>query len=135
MLFEASNVILELKYIMLDKNICESFENFFKSKQIQIKNIFCTSYINSIGLINKLDVSGFNSFIDIGFKKSSLTIFEDKKLIYLGYTHIAGDNITKDINKILKIDYRTAEAKKFKFSKKNIVEMDLLKQIIQYIVY
>ena len=38
-------------------------------------------------------------------------------------THIGGDHITKDISKILKIDYRTAEAKKLKFSKNKITKI------------
>ncbi len=104
-------------------------------KHISVNQIFCTSYFKSLGLIKKFSISGYNSFIDIGFKKSSLSIFNNDKFLFMNNTHIGGDHITKDISKILKIDYRTAEAKKIKFSKnkhyKNINnENRLLKKII-----
>ena len=112
---EASKVTIELKFITVDKEICDFLKDLFFKKHISLKNIFCTSYIKSLGLINKIGISGYSSFIDIGLKKSSLTIFEDNKLLYINNTHIGGDHITRDIGKILNIDYRPAESKKLKF--------------------
>ena len=48
-------------------------------------------------------MTGYSSFIDIGLKKSSLSIFKNNKLLYLNNTHIGGDHITRDISKILKV--------------------------------
>ena len=132
---EVSKANVELKIIMINKKTCDSIKNLFIKKHISLKNIFCTSYIKSLGLINKIGISGYSSFIDIGLKKSSLTIFKDDKLLYLNNTHIGGDHITKDISKVLKIDYRKAEAKKIKFSKNNQFkdnnkDNELLKKII-----
>ena len=132
---EASKVTIELKFIMINKKVCDFVEELFLKKHITLKNIFCSSYIKSLGLINKSEISGYSSFIDIGLKKSSLTIFENDKLLYLNNTHIGGSHVTKDISKVLKIDYRKAEAKKLKFSKNNQdephdKEQELLKQII-----
>ena len=55
--------------------------------------------------------------------------------MHINNTHIGSEHITKDICKILKIDYRTAESKKLKFYKNNNSnnisnEDDLLKKII-----
>ena len=119
---EASKVTIELKFITVDKEICDFLKDLFFKKHISLKNIFCTSYIKSLGLINKIGISGYSSFIDIGLKKSSLAIFKEDKLLYLNNTHISGDHITKDISKVLKIDYRTAEAQKFKFSKNKKID-------------
>ncbi len=132
---KSSKVNLEIKFILIDKITYDFFKNLFLKKHISLSSIFCKSYIKSLGLINKLDISGYNSFIDIGLKKSCLTIFKDKTLLYINYTHIGGDYITKDISKILKIDYRQAESKKIKFFKKNnkeniINEDEFLKKII-----
>ena len=132
---EGSKVIVELKFILISKNICDQLKNLFLKKHIKLKSILCTSYIRSLGLISKLDISGYNSFIDIGLKKSCLTIFENNKLLFINNTHISGDHITKDISKLLKIDYRTAESKKIKFYKNNLLgndlsENELLKKII-----
>ena len=132
---EGSKVIVELKFILISKNICDQLKNLFLKKHIKLKSILCTSYIRSLGLISKLDISGYNSFIDIGLKKSCLTIFENNKLLFINNTHISGDHITKDISQLLKIDYRIAESKKIKFYKNNLLgndlsENELLKKII-----
>ena len=131
----ANLVCVDLKFILISKKTCDDVKNLLFKKHISVNQIFCTSYFKSLGLIKKFSISGYNSFIDIGFKKSSLSIFNNDKFLFMNNTHIGGDHITKDISKILKIDYRTAEAKKIKFSKnkhyKNINnENRLLKKII-----
>ena len=77
---EAHKVIIDLKFILIEKNVCENFKKLFLQKHITIKNIFCTSYIKSLEIINKNQISGYSSFIDIGLNKSSLSIFKDNKL-------------------------------------------------------
>ena len=132
---QASKITIELKFIIINKKIFDLIKDLFSKKHISLKKIFCASYIKSLGLINKIGITGYSSFIDIGLKKSSLSIFRENKLLYLNNIHIGGDHITKDISKILKIDYRTAEAKKLKFSKNikldtEIENEKLLKKII-----
>ena len=128
---KVNKVTLELKFIMINKKLCDTLKNLFFSKHISLKEIFCISYIKSSGLIERLNISGYSSFIDIGHKKSSLTIFKDNKILYLNNISVGGDHITKDISKILNLDYRKAEAKKIKFSKNNIAKEDeLLKNVI-----
>ncbi len=129
------NLVIELKFILINKSNLDFVRNLLLKKHISIKNIFCTSYLKSLGLLNKLNIRDYTSFIDIGLKKSSLTIFNDKKLLFLNNTHIGGHHITKDISQVLNIDYRKAEAEKLKFSKKNKIEnnsedKELLKNII-----
>ena len=114
-----SDVIIELKFIVIQKKVYDTFKKLFSKNQISLKNTFCVSYIKSLGIINKMGIIGYSSFIDIGLNKSSLTIFYNNKLLYLNSTHIGGNHITNDIKKILNIDYRKAEAKKIKFSKNN----------------
>ncbi len=132
---QASKITIELKFIIINKKNFDLIKDLFSKKHIYLKKIFCASYIKSLGLINKIGITGYSSFIDIGLKKSSLSIFRENKLLYLNNIHIGGDHITKDISKILKIDYRTAEAKKLKFSKNikldtEIENEKLLKKII-----
>ncbi len=132
---EAHKVTIDLKFIMIDKKIYDFIKNLFSKKHISLKTIYCTTYIKSLGLIKKKEISGYSSFIDIGLKKSSLAIFKDYKLLYLNNTYVGADHITKDISKILKINYRKAEAQKIKFSKNNELEyenneQELLKKII-----
>ena len=131
----ASKVVVETKFILIDKKFFQKIRDLFIKKHISLKSFFCISYIKSLGYIKKLEITGYNSFIDIGLNKSSLTIFKDSKLLYINNIHIGGDHITKDISKILNINYRTAESKKLKFFKKNLNkgvlnEDELLKKII-----
>ncbi len=114
---EANNVVLEVKFIMIEKKIFENLKNIFFKNHISLIDTFCTTYIKSLGFVNKNNISEKTAFIDIGFSKSSLAIFKNQKLLYLNNIHIGGDHITKDISKVLKLDYRKAEAWKKKFSK------------------
>ena len=132
---ESSKAIVNLKFILVDKKVYDSIKKLFLKKHISLESVFCTSYIKSLGLINKLNISGYSSFIDIGLKKSSIAIFRDNNLLYLNNTHVGGDHITRDISKILKLDYRTSEARKLQFYKNNfeentLMEDQLLKKII-----
>ena len=132
---ESSKATVNLKFILVDKKVYDSIKKLFLKKHISLESVFCTSYIKSLGLINKLNISGYSSFIDIGLKKSSIAIFRDNNLLYLNNTHVGGDHITRDISKILKLDYRTSEARKLQFYKNNfeentLMEDQLLKKII-----
>ena len=121
-IIEAQKVTIDLKFVLIEKKTCDLIRELFLKKHITLKSIYCTSYIKSLEIIKKNQISGYVSFIDIGLKKSSLTIFQDSKLLYLNNTYIGGHHITNDIVKVLNLDYRKAEAEKFKFSKSNKCE-------------
>ena len=66
---EVYKVTIELKFIMINKKIFDEIKNLFSSQHISVPNIFCASYVKTLGLIDKLSISGNFAFIDIGFKK------------------------------------------------------------------
>ena len=66
---KAQDVILQLKFIMINKIDINHIKNLLLKKHISLKNIYCSSYIKSFGLIKKLEIYNYISFIDIGFKK------------------------------------------------------------------
>ncbi len=133
---ETYKATLEIKFIIIKKKKYEEIKKIFIKKHIVPKEIYCASYLKALGIIKKIDTSGFTSFIDIGLNKSSLSIFKNKKFLYINNIHIGGEHITKDISKVLNIDYRKAEAEKLKFSKNekleinNFKDKELLKNII-----
>ena len=96
---EVYKVTIELKFIMINKKIFDEIKNLFSSQHISVPNIFCASYVKTLGLIDKLSISGNFAFIDIGFKKSSILIFNDKKLLYINNIRIGGDSVTKIFQK------------------------------------
>ena len=50
----SSNLIIELKFILIDKKISNKLKELLK-KHIAVKNIFCTSFIKSEGLTKNLE--------------------------------------------------------------------------------
>ena len=132
---EVKNVILELKFILISDKDLDFIRKLLLKKHISLSNIFCASYIKSLDKTKNIDSTNYNAFIDIGLKKSSLSILKDNKLLYLNNTHVGGEHITKDISKVLKIDLRNAEAEKIKFSKiskikNNLKDKTLIKDVI-----
>ena len=122
---EIKDIKADFKIICFSKKVIKFLKNDFNKININVTNFFCASYVKTLGLIDKLSISGNFAFIDIGFKKSSILIFNDKKLLYINNIRIGGDSVTKDISKILNLDYRHAEAEKLKFSKTNKIESNL----------
>ena len=67
---------------MISKKIYYDIKNYFIKIIYHLKNVFCTSYIKSLGLIKKLRISDLQFFHRYWFKKSSLSIFKIIKLLY-----------------------------------------------------
>ena len=110
------------------------------------------SYLKSQSYLSKLNLDKV-SFLDIGYERSSLVTYENKKLKYINSINVGSHNITKDISKIFKIEEDHAEKIKKLFNKsetefsynnnrdinlslkeiitKNI-SIDLLKQVVLY---
>tara|TARA_A100001015_G_C14986051_1_gene711577 strand:+ start:94 stop:1260 length:1167 start_codon:yes stop_codon:yes gene_type:complete len=146
-------LILDLKFICLKKSLINSLSNKFKENNLNIQNIYCSSYVKSI-LYNKNFENKKNLiFLDIGYERTKALFFYDNKFQFFNSIPIGGNNITKDISKVLKLDLNYSEDLKMIFNKnekdisfnknstnntnlyselieKNI-SIDLLKQIIE----
>ena len=103
---------------------------------ISINQIFCASYAKSLNYKDNFPLIKERSFIDIGFNKTSITCYDNNKIIFLGVLPIGGNHITKDISKILKIDLHEAEKIKLYFDKdQNFltdkgISLDLIQKLI-----
>jgi len=113
-------VSLDIIFICLSSELVLSFKNIFSELNISINQIICSSYAKSINYKNNLDLTGEVSFIDIGFKKTSIISFNNDKLIFLDVLPIGGNHITKDISLVLKIDINEAEKLKLNFETNNL---------------
>ena len=150
---KTKSLILELKFICLKKSSINKLSNKFKKNNLNILNIYCSSYIKSI-LYNKNFKNKNNLiFLDIGYERTSALFFYDKKFKFLNTIPIGGNNITKDISNVLKLDLDYSEDLKIEFNKnendknsnknstnefniyseliKKNISIDLLKQIIE----
>ena len=141
------SLILEIKFICLSKLIVKNISELFKKNNLNISNIFCTSYVKSIFYKKSLSTENNYIFLDIGFERTSAWFFKYKKLYFFYSVSIGGNHITKDISKILKLNKEYSEDLKTKFNldenesfyNRNInneineknIPVDLLKQIIK----
>ena len=88
----------------------------FSKCNLEITNIFCSSYLKSISYFAKLNKKDI-SFLDIGLNKTNLIIYKDKKIVSISSIPIGGLSITKDIAKIFEINITDAEKIKKLFNK------------------
>ncbi len=146
------SLILEIKFICLNKIYIEDITNKFKKNNLKILNLYCSSFVKTISCKSKFEMEDYIIFIDIGFERSSSFIFNKDKLEFFKSIPIGGNNITKDISKVLKLNFDYSENLKIKFNKlenniyfsKNFnqnnpyseisgknISVDLLKQVIE----
>tara|TARA_B110000483_G_scaffold214523_1_gene264440 strand:+ start:1293 stop:2399 length:1107 start_codon:yes stop_codon:yes gene_type:complete len=108
-------ISLDLLFICLPTDLVLYFKNIFSKFNILVNQIICSSYAKSINYKDKLNLNGYTSFIDVGFNKTSIISYFNDKILSLNVLPIGGNNITKDISKILEIDLETSEQKKRNF--------------------
>ena len=147
------SLILDLKFICLKKSLINNLLNKFKENNLNILNIYCSSYVKSIFYKKNIATQNNIIFLDIGYQRTSALFFNNNKFQFFNSVPIGGNNITNDISKILKLDVNYSEYLKIKFNKgkneipfnKNLVNdrnlyqdiveknisADLLKQIIE----
>ena len=143
----------EFKIICLPKRLITDIKNDFAKDNIQIIDIYCTSYIKSLSYNKKINSEKI-AFIEIGLKRASLILLSNYKLEVFHTIPIGSLHITKDISNVLNVDFDEAENIKKFFNKsetefsynnqnntnsisiKNIlnknISIDTLKQVILY---
>lgn len=111
-----NNIKIDFKILCFPKNIINYIKNSFKKNNINITNFFCTSYIKSKSYLKNLNFKNA-SFLDIGFEKTSLICFLNKKLKFIQVIPIGGNHITKDISNVFNLSLDEAEKIKRLFNK------------------
>ena len=133
---ECNFISLDILFICLPSDLVLHFKNIFSKSNILVNQIICSSYAKSINYKNNLNLNGQLSFIDIGFNKVSIICYINEKILSLDVLPIGGNNITKDISKILGIDLEKSEHKKRNFDQylktynNNDVSIEVLQKII-----
>jgi len=150
---KTKSLILELKFICLNKSIIKNLSNKFKENNLNISSIYCSSYVKSNFYKKSINTSNNFIFLDIGYERTSALFFNNNKFQFINSVPIGGNNITKDISKVLKLDVNYSENLKIKFNKdeneisfnknsasdlnlyreikKKNIQIDILKQIIE----
>ncbi len=148
-----NNIKVDFKLICFPKIFIQKIRDDFIKNNLNITNIFCSSYVKSQSYVKKLSKNKI-FFLDIGLRRSSIILFENKKLKFIETIPIGGLHITRDISKIFKISEVDSEKLKKSFNKtdtefsykKNTLQdrlitqeiinknisLDLLKKVILY---
>ena len=110
-------ISLDIFFICLPTDLVLYLKNIFSKSNILVDQILCSSYAKSINYKNNLNSTGYVSFIDVGFNKTSIISYLNEKILSFDVLSIGGNHITKDISKILEIDLKQAEWIKMNFDK------------------
>ena len=110
-------LILEIKFICLNKIIVDEISSKFKNNNLKIINLYCSSYVKTINYMRRLNHKNYIFFLDTGFERSSSLIFNMNKFDFFKSIPLGGNNVTKDISQVLKLDPEYSEDLKIKFNK------------------
>ena len=108
-------ISLDILFICLPADLILYFKKIFSKTNILVDQIICSSYAKSINYKDNLNLSGHTSFIDIGFKKTSIISYFNNKILSLDVLPIGGNHLTKDISKVLGLDLEKSEKAKRNF--------------------
>ena len=104
-----NTLIIELKFICFADQIWKSLQDSFKSNYLNIDNLYCSSYVRSSSYNSLFDDFNKKVILDIGYGKSSITVFQDNRILYFNILPVGGRHITNDISILLKINQDDAE--------------------------
>ena len=112
------SLILEIKFICLNKILIDNISTIFKKNNLKILNLYCSSYVKSLNYKNKFDNKNYIIFLDIGYERTTGLIFNNYKFDFFKSVPLGGNHITKDISRVLKLNLDYSEDLKIKFNKK-----------------
>ena len=110
-------LILEIKFICLKKTLIDDIKNTFKKNNLNVLNIFCSSYIKSISYKKKSRSNNPLIFLDVGYERTSSLVFNNGIFEFFKSIPLGGNHISKDIAKVLNISFEYSEDLKIKFNK------------------
>ena len=71
--------------------------------------MYCSSYVRSSSYNSLFNDFNKKVILDIGYGKSSITVFQDNRILYFNILPVGGRHITNDISILLKINQNDAE--------------------------
>tara|TARA_B100001123_G_scaffold371174_1_gene434167 strand:- start:946 stop:2124 length:1179 start_codon:yes stop_codon:yes gene_type:complete len=114
------SIVIELKFLCLNWDRYKNISNIFKKNNLQIINLYCSSYIKSFSYINYFNKKKNLTFLDIGWERSTIISYKNNRAIFFSSIPIGGNHITKDISKVLKLTLTESEKIKKTFNKSEI---------------
>ena len=104
-----NSLIIELKFICFENKIWKNLQDSFNNNYLNIDNFYCSSYVRSSSYNSLFNDFNKKVILDIGYGKSSITVFQDNRILYFNILPVGGRHITNDISILLKINQDDAE--------------------------
>ena len=111
-----NHIKIDFKVLCLPKNLTSLIISKFIENNINIKNIFCSSYVKSLSYLKNISLKKV-SFLDFGMERTSLLSFKNNKLKIIKTIPIGSIHITKDISKVFNLSIEESEKIKRLFNK------------------
>ena len=121
---KCNNLTLEIKFICYPNNILDKIQSIFNYNDVVINNFSCSTYVKSLNYNKLFQNHEKKIFLDIGFKKTCLAVYEKDVLIHLNSIPIGGNHITSDISQILKLSREDSEILKKSLNKTETIFSD-----------
>ena len=119
-IFKKDSVILEIIFICLPYYKYKNVREIFKKNNLNILSFFSSSLVKSFKYINYFKNNKFVSFLDIGYDRTTLILFNRQRFDSLNSIPIGGNHISKDISQIMKLNIDESESLKKSFNKSEI---------------
>ena len=115
-----NSMIIELKFICFSDIIWKNLQDSFSKNYLNIDNLYCSSYVRSSNYNSLFNDFNKKVILDIGYGKSSITVFQDSRILYFNILPVGGRHITNDISILLKINKIEAEILKKSLNRSEI---------------
>ena len=93
----AKKLNLNFYKLSIGQNIINTYQNLFNELKIHIENLVPTPFSSGLATLNNDDKELGGICIDLGESMTSVSVFENNKLIFCDSVNIGSVNITKDI--------------------------------------
>ena len=104
-----SSLIIEFKFICFPGEFWKKLQDSFSSNYLTVDNLYCSSYVRSVNYNSIFNDFDKKVILDIGYRKSAITVFQANKILYFNIVPVGGRHITNDISILLKINQEESE--------------------------
>ena len=105
----ANNLKVNFYKLLIEKNFINTYENLFSDLKIHIANLIPTPLSSALATLDNDDQDLGAICIDLGDTSTSVSVFENSKLIFCDTISIGSKNITNDIARGISTTKESAE--------------------------
>lgn len=128
---KSNSLDVNFSFLSLDKNLISNYEKAINKSGLKAKRYFYSPFASSILSSDQETLEKGFINIDFGFDKTSITFFENSKLLFSKIIPIGSFHINNDLIKAIDIDKNLAEDIKYRYEdiKNNVIDKKILSEL------